>query len=123
MIRKIVIDGLITALLLLVLSLIINNVPFLGFLNMRLPLGIWPVVIVALVFGVINALLVPLVMRLFRRSRGLILYVATLVVDAAALMLTAWFAPRSLYIGGWLTAIIVAAILAAVGPLLFNREK
>jgi len=128
MIRTIVIDGIVSALLLVVIAWLLS---FLGIpaLYMTLTFGIWAIIVVGLVFGLINALLVPLVMRLFRNARGAILFVVTLIVDAAALLLTARFTSAFVIGGmfnGWLTAIVVGAILAAVAPVvlgIFGRGK
>jgi len=127
MFRKIVIDGILSAVLLMLISFVLNLLPVGGFIYINVVGSFIAIIVIGLVFGVINALLVPLVMRLFRRAQGTILFVVTLIVDAAALMLTASIASRSIQIGGmlngWLTAIIVGAILAAVAPLLFRKGR
>jgi len=127
MFKKIVIDGIVTAILLWIISFVLSFLPVGGFMYLNAVGGIFPIIAVGLAFGLINALLVPLVMRLFRKAQGTILFVVTLIVDAAALMLTATIASRSLQIGGmfngWLTAIIVGAILAAIAPILFGRNR
>jgi len=118
-------NGLVTALALLGLSWLIANVTVfqdIEFLQVVVHPRFWPVIVVAIVFGLINGLLVPAVMSLFKRARGIILFALTLIVDAGALMLTAWVAPRSLYIGNWQTALILAAALALVGTLVTGRE-
>ena len=118
-------NGLITALLLVLISWLIGSMGILSgisWLQVTLPLKFWPVIIVAIVFGVINGLLVPLVKGFFKKAQGLILFALTLIVDAGALMLTARIARNSLYIGNWQTAIVIAAVLAAVGYFVFGRE-
>jgi uncharacterized membrane protein YvlD (DUF360 family) len=118
-------NGLITALLLLLISWLFANVGFLQnieLLQVTLHPRFWPVIVVAFVFGLINGMLVPLVKRLFRKSKGAILFALTLIVDAGALMLTASFASRSLYIGNWQTALIIAAILAAISYFVLGKE-
>ncbi|MCL2169570.1 MAG: phage holin family protein, partial [Defluviitaleaceae bacterium] len=105
-------NGFVAALTLLGLSLLIANVGIFRdaeFLQVTLSPRIWPVIIVAVVFGLINGMLVPMVKRLFERAVTPVLFILTLVVDAGALMLTAWLAPNSLYIGNWATAFIMAA--------------
>ncbi|MDR2167092.1 MAG: phage holin family protein [Clostridiales bacterium] len=118
-------NGLVTALTLLLIAFLVGRIEVLqgfDFLQVNMRAGIWPVIAVALAFGLINALLVPMVMKLFRRAKGIILFAVTVVVDAGALMLTAWIAPNSLYIGNWFTAFVVAGILALVGTLVLGRE-
>jgi len=118
-------NGLVTALALLGLSMLFANVDVfynIELLQVALAPAFWPVVVVALVFGLINSLLVPMVMRLFKKAKGAVLFALTLVVDAAALLLTARIAPNSLYIGNWQTALIIAALLALVGTLVLGRK-
>ena len=118
-------NGLVTALALLGLSLLIANVGVfqdIEFLQVTLAPAFWPVIIVAIVFGLVNGMLVPMVKGLFKKAVAPLLFVITLIVDAGALMLTAWIAPRSLYIGNWQTAFILAAVLALLGVLVTGRE-
>jgi uncharacterized membrane protein YvlD (DUF360 family) len=117
--------GFATALTLLLIAFIVGRIEALQnleFLQINMRLGIWPVLAVALIFGIINSLMGALVLKVFKKAKGFILFVMILVVDAGALMLTSWIAPRSLYIGNWLTAFVVAGILALVGTLVLGRE-
>jgi len=118
MLKRIVIGGLISALLLLLISWLISLLNI-EFLSVTLHAQFWPIIIVALVLGIINALLVPLVMKLFKKAKGWLLFVITLIVDAAALLLAAHLTP-ALYIGNWWTAVIIAAILSVVSPIIYG---
>jgi uncharacterized membrane protein YvlD (DUF360 family) len=118
-------NGIITALLLVLISWLIGNVGFLQdieWLQLTLPARFWPIIVVALVFGLINGSLVPLVMELFKKAKGAILFAITLGVNTGALLLTARIARNSLYIGNWQTALVIAAVLAASGYFVFGRE-
>ena len=83
--------------------------PFVPFLNVTLD-GVVPVIIVALVVGLISAFIVPAVKGLFKEANALVFLVISLVIDAAALLVAAFF------INGFsitfVSAVIVAAILA-----------
>lgn len=121
MIRKIVIDGIVTAILLALLAWIFSMFNPGGFVYIHMPLNVWPIIVVGLLLGIINALLVPLAMRFFRRSTGILLFVITLVIDAAALMLTHHFSSN--FYTNWPSALIIAAILSVVGPLVLGKSK
>ena len=69
--------------------------------------------IAAVVIGLINALLVPIVKNVVKTSNSALLFVISLVVDAAALLFAAW-----LPIGFSIS--LVAAIIAAVILSLLN---
>jgi len=69
--------------------------------------------ITAIVIGLINALLVPLVKNIFKTENAILLFVISLVVDAAALMLAS-----QLPIGFSIT--FVAALIAAAVLSLLN---
>ena len=113
MFKSIVIGGLITALILFALSWLIGFLNI-GFLNMHFGGGIIPMLITALILGVVNALLIPLVMSLFKKARGVLLFIITVAVDAAALLLVAHF--TAVFSIDVVTAIIVAIILGLIGP-------
>jgi len=70
--------------------------------------------IAAVVIGLINALLVPVVKNIFKTQNNAVLFVISLVIDAAALMLAAWL-PIGFHISFFPAAIIAAAVLAIVG--------
>ena len=118
MLKKVLISGIVTALFLLLLSWLLS-VLNIGFLSMTLHASFWPVIVVALVFGVINAILVAIATRIFKKAQPWLLYVIMLVVNAAALLLTAHFT-SALYIGGWLTAIVIAILLSFVTPVVMG---
>ena len=133
MLKKIVVDGILTALLLMGIALLVNWIgPFdflyVGFGYYGFSLStVWAVIVVGLAIGVVNALLVPLVMRLFKNAKGAILFAITVVVDAAALMLVSWinFVPFGVgdrWLNGWIAAAILGLILALVGPIIFRKE-
>jgi len=145
MLRKILVDGLLTALLLVAISLLFNlllvNVDFINnFMSISLIDslgqlfdglgGLWAIFVVGLAIGVVNALLVPFVMKLFKKASGIILFVITVIVDAAALILISVLNFIPFTIGGspqilgfpLIQAIILGLILAAVGPIVFKRE-
>jgi len=99
--------------------------PFIPFLNMSFGAGWLPVVIVAIVLGLINALIVPLAKRILKGRRNhapLIAFAISAVIDAVALLLTSVIASRSFSID-FLTAIVIAVILAAVNGGISLRSK
>ena len=72
------------------------------------------ILVVAVIVGLINALIVPAVKRLFKKAHPAVLFCVSLVIDAAALwlahiILRSWFT-----IEFFPTAIIAAAVLALV---------
>ena len=119
-------NGIITALSLALITWLTSSVQFLAdieWLQVAIAPRFWPLVLVALVFGLINGMLVPMIMRLFKRAHGAIYFVIVLIVDAGSLMLTAWIAPNSLYIGNWWTALVLAVVLALISTFIFGRER
>jgi len=66
--------------------------------------------IAAIVIGLINALLVPLVKNIIKTQNAVLLFVISLVVDAAALLFAAWL-PIGFSIS-FVAAIIAAAVLS-----------
>ena len=113
------INWLISAVILWLMSLV---TPFIPFLYMRFAGGWLPVVIVAIVLGLINAIIVPIVKRIFKRGNNtVIILIVTVVIDAGALWLTSVIASRSFFIDFFPTAIVVALILAAVNGAFSRR--
>jgi len=80
------------------------------FINITFAGGLINFLIVAVVIGLINAFLVPLVKNILKTRSSLILFIVSLVVDAAALLLAAWL-PIGFGIG-WVSALVAAAILS-----------
>jgi uncharacterized membrane protein YvlD (DUF360 family) len=112
--RSVLLDWLVSAVILWLLSL-------LPFLNIRFNGIVFGILIVAVVLGAISAFLVPIVKGLFKNSRPWVVFVSTLVIDAAALMLTALIVPR--FEIGFISALIAGAILAAVNTGVSMRHK
>ena len=103
----VLISWILSALVLWVLSLVLPGISFDG--------GVISIsfLITAVVIGLINALLVPLVKNIVKTQNAILLFVISLVVDAAALMFAAW-----LPIGFGIT--FVAALIAAAVLSLLN---
>jgi len=70
------------------------------------------ILIVAIVLGLINLILVNLVRSFFKKGSAAFIFVITLVIDAAALMLTGVLV-RNFDAGGFVSAVLAAAIIAA----------
>ena len=96
----------------LVSAIILWAISLLPFIDMSFS-GIWTIIVVALVLGLINAILVPIAKNFFKNASPLVLIIASLVVDAAAIWLAAWFV-RGFHVQFWPSGIIVAAILALI---------
>lgn len=79
--------------------------------------GFGPVLVVALIFGVINALLKPLLLLLSLPFLILSLGLFTLVVNGALLLLTAHFSSH-LAVEGWGAAILGSIVVSVVSLLL-----
>ncbi|MCL1863748.1 MAG: phage holin family protein [Defluviitaleaceae bacterium] len=94
---------------------------FVPFLDIYFGANIVSFIIVAVVIGLINGLLVPLVKNILKIKNPLVLLVATLLVDACALVL-AGFLPIAFGIG-FVSAIIAAAVLSVLnlGAGMVNR--
>ncbi|MGI9125601.1 MAG: phage holin family protein [Mycobacterium sp.] len=111
----------VTALALWVVTLIVPGIDFIGGQTDAQRIGI--VVVVALIFGVVNAFIKPVVQLL-----SIPLYILTLglfhvVVNALMLWITAWITEHTTHWGltidhFWWTAIWAAIILSLVGWLL-----
>jgi len=92
-------------------ALLLWLLSFLPFLNMGFS-GLISILVVAVVLGLINALIVPMVKNVFKSNNAFLLLIISLVIDAAALWL-AGVIVRGFYIT-FVTAIIVAAILSVL---------
>ena len=92
-------------------ALLLWLLSFLPFLNMRFS-GIISILVVAVVLGLINALIVPIVKNGFKSNNAVLLMIISLVIDAAAL----WLA--GVIVSGFTVtfpaAIIVAVILSVL---------
>ncbi|MCL2286345.1 MAG: phage holin family protein [Firmicutes bacterium] len=116
MIRTLI-NWIISALILWALSL-------LPFLDMNFTGSLWNVFVVAIVFGLINALIVPLAKKIFTGSKDnttLLVIAISLVIDAFALLLLSWLV-SGFHISFLPTAIIVAIILTVLNAG-FSRSK
>ncbi|MEU6056585.1 phage holin family protein [Streptomyces sp. NPDC047097] len=77
----------------------------------------WTLVLVALVFGVVNVLVKPLVRLLTLPLYVLTLGLFTLVVNALMLLLTSWLADKldlSFHVEGFWTAVLGGLIISVV---------
>ena len=72
------------------------------------------IVIVAVVVGLINAIIVPIVKGIFKKAHPAIVFCISLVIDAAALWLAGVLMRSWFSIEFFPTAIIAAAVLALV---------
>ena len=109
---KTLINWIISTLILWVLSLL----PFmaLGFA------GLVPFLLAAVVIGLINALIVPIVKGIFKKAKGILLIIISLLINAAALWLGGFLVP-GFYIVFFPTAIIAAIVLSLLNAG-FNRD-
>ena len=71
------------------------------------------IIVVAIVVGLINAIIVPVVKNVFNNGHPAVIFCISLVVDAAALSLAGVFV-RNFVIVFFPTAIIAAGVLALV---------
>lgn len=79
--------------------------------------GIMPVLIVALIFGVVNALVKPIVSLLSLPVTILTLGLFTFVINAAMLGLTAWLAGDLFNVDGFVSALLGSLIISIVGSV------
>ena len=87
---------------------------FLPFMDISFGGRTWfTIFIVAVVVGLINAIIVPVVKGVFKKGRPSVIFCISLVVDAAALWL-AGVLISNFSIGFFPTAIIAAGVLAMV---------
>ena len=104
---KILIPWIISAIILWLLS-------FLPFMHINFGGRTWlTIFIVAVVVGLINAIIVPVVKDVFKKGHPVFIFCVSLVVDAAALWLAGAFI-RNFSIEFFPTAIIAATVLALV---------
>ncbi|MCL2378773.1 MAG: phage holin family protein [Defluviitaleaceae bacterium] len=96
---------------------------FVPFMNISFGGVTWrTILIVAIVVGLINAIVVPIVKDVFKKGRPAVIFCVSLIVDAAALWLAGWLI-GNFYIQFFPTAIIAAAILAMVNVGAGFHEK
>lgn len=93
-------------------ALILWLLSFIPFLDIAFS-GWVAILVVAVVLGLINALIVPVVKNFFKKSTYTLLIIISLVIDAAALWLAGVLVP-GFSIGFFPTAIIAAIILTAL---------
>jgi len=104
---RILITWIISAVVLWLLS-------FLPFMDINFGGTTWlTILIVAVVVGLINAIIVPAVKSIFKKGNPTVIFCISLVVDAAALWLAGVLVPN-FSIGFFPTAIIAAAVLALI---------
>lgn len=77
--------------------------------------NIGTVLFVALIFGIINALIKPIVSLLSLPITILTLGLFALIINAAMLMLTSYFAGTAFNVEGWIPAIIGSIVISIVG--------
>ena len=100
----------------LVSAAILFLLQFVPFMNISFSGGLLSFIFVAIIIGLINALLVPIVKSIVKGKRGsstALSAILMLIIDAAALLFASWL--LSNFSIGLLTAIVAAAILSAVG--------
>ena len=119
MVTVILISGVITALVLFgasfLIPILVSNVAFLSFLSLYVDGNIVSLIILALIMGVINALVVPFVANVFKSAKGIWLFIITLAIDVAALLLVSMFFDG---LGmNWQTAIVMALLLSWINPV------
>jgi len=117
---KTFINWLISALILWGMSFL----TFLPFINISFSgswgFGTWfTIVVVAVVLGLINALIGPILHRVIKKSKPLILLILSLIINAALIWVTAIIVPG--FGVSFITAIIAAAVLSVLGTAL-NKE-
>jgi len=93
----------------LISALIVWVCQYIPFLNITLD-GIVPILLVAIVIGLVCAFVVPAVKGLFKNANAVIYLIISLIINALVLMLAAWIVP-GFGITFW-SAVIVAAILS-----------
>lgn len=77
--------------------------------------NIGTVLFVALIFGIINALIKPIISLLSLPITILTLGLFMLVINAAMLRLTGWLAGASFSVDGWIPAILGSIVISIVG--------
>jgi putative membrane protein len=84
------------------------------------------VLIVAFIFGLINALIKPIISLLSLPITILTLGLFALIINAAMLMLAGFFSGGRLTVDGWITAIlgsiIISIVSTIVGSLLSDKD-
>ena len=106
----------------IVLWLVIDYVP--GFVNAQgLPhsFGLWTVIVLAIIFGIINALIGPVLRLISAPITWLTHGIFSIVVNWILFGLAVWLTPDLK--GGWLPTLIGAIILMIVSTLLQQGWK
>lgn len=78
--------------------------------------GIWAVVILAVIFGIVNALIGPILRLVSAPVTWITHGLFSIVVNWALLALAVWIDPAIK--GGWLTTLVAAVILMIVSTIL-----
>jgi len=76
--------------------------------------GVISFLIVAVVIGLVNALIVPAVKGLFKKNGTLLVFILSLIIDAAALWVVGFFSFFNFSIEFFPTAIIAAVVLTII---------
>ena len=76
--------------------------------------GVIGILLVSLVFGLVNAIIKPIVKLLTCPLVILTLGLFTLVINMLMLLLVEWLTPQYLVIDGWFAAFIAAIIISVV---------
>ena len=98
----------------IVSAIVLWLLSFVPFMNITFGGRTWlTILIVAVVVGLINAIIVPVVKGIFKKGHPAVIFCISLIVDAAALWL-AGVIIRNFTIEFFPTAIIAAAVLALV---------
>jgi putative membrane protein len=79
--------------------------------------SVGPIIIVALIFGFVNAVIKPIIKFFAFPFIILTLGLLTLVINALMLMLTAWFTPI-LKVDGFLPALLGSVVISLVSMIL-----
>jgi len=95
-------------------AIILWLLSFVPFMNITFGGTTWlTILIVAIVVGLINAIIVPVVKSVFKKANHIVIFVISLIIDAAALWLAGVIVPN-FSIEFFPTAIIAAAVLALI---------
>jgi len=122
---KVLISWLISAVILWLIAFLANqfSIPLM-YITLS---GVVGVLLVAVVLGLLNAFIIPVVKSWFKIKSAFVVLVVSLVIDAAFLLLMSWILSPRFYIplslDGFITALIVAAIMAVVNTVVSTQVK
>jgi len=83
--------------------------------------GMWTVILLAIIFGIVNALIGPVLRLISAPLTWLTHGLFSVIVNWILLGLAVWFTPGLK--GGWLATLIGAVILMLVGTLVATMSK